>query len=93
MTEPLTFFPSFLYCSKTLRLLKRDEGGNPDGSIDSIAGMKAALPSLKKKLYSDSAYFKKVYMHTFDMAKAPGSRTLGLETGQLKSPALAVTFH
>ncbi|KAK1926655.1 Cullin binding-domain-containing protein [Papiliotrema laurentii] len=24
--------------------------------------------------------FKKVYMHTFDLAKAPGSRTLGLET-------------
>ena len=54
-------------------------GAHP--SIDSIAGMKAALPTLKKKLYSDSAYFKKIYMHTFDMAKAPGARTLGLETG------------
>jgi hypothetical protein len=56
-------------------------------SVDSIAGMKATLPGLKSKLYSDPAYFKKVYMHTFDLAKAAGARTLALETG--RSPSLA----
>lgn len=45
--------------------------------------MKKRLPELRRQLYSDSTYFKKVYMHTFDLAKAEGSRTLGLETGQL----------
>lgn len=51
-------------------------------SIDSIAGMKGRLPGLRKQLNSDPLYFKKVYMHTFDLAKAPGSRTLGLDSGE-----------
>ena len=51
-------------------------------SIDSLSGMKAALPGLRTKLNTDPAYFKKVYMHTFDLVKAEGSRTLVLDTGQ-----------
>lgn len=43
--------------------------------------MKNRLPGLRKQLNSDPAYFKKVYMHTFDLAKAPGSRTLALDSG------------
>jgi hypothetical protein len=57
-------------------------------SVDSVAGMKATLPGLKSKLYSDPAYFKKVYMHTFDLAKAAGARTLALETGRCLNLAL-----
>lgn len=53
-----------------------------DDSIDSIAGMKSHLPALRKKLNSDPVYFKKVYMHTFDLAKAPGARTLVLDSGE-----------
>ncbi|EKC98435.1 hypothetical protein A1Q2_07449 [Trichosporon asahii var. asahii CBS 8904] len=49
----------------------------------SLAKMKAALPGLRKKLNSNPAYFKKVYMHTFDLCKAPGARSLTLETGRL----------
>lgn len=58
--------------------------GKPaDSSIDSLAKMKSALPGLRKKLNSNPAYFKKVYMHTFDLCKAPGARSLTLETGKL----------
>lgn len=48
--------------------------------INSIAKMKAALPTLRTKLNSNAEYFKKVYMHTFDLCKAPGARVLALET-------------
>ncbi|GMK57765.1 hypothetical protein CspeluHIS016_0405990 [Cutaneotrichosporon spelunceum] len=51
-----------------------------DPSIDSVAKMKAALPHLRKKLNTDAAYFKKVYMHTFDLSKAEGARVLALDT-------------
>ena len=57
-------------------------------SIDSIIGMKNRLPGLRNQLNSDPAYFKKVYMHTFDLAKAQGSRTLALDSG--KMPTLSV---
>ncbi|KAK4685586.1 hypothetical protein P7C73_g4561, partial [Tremellales sp. Uapishka_1] len=50
-------------------------------SIESLADMKAQLPALRTKLNSDPAYFKKVYMHTFDLSKADGARTLMLDTG------------
>ena len=50
-------------------------------SIDSIGGMKNRLPAIRKQLNSDPAYFKKVYMHTFDLAKAVGARTLALDSG------------
>lgn len=43
--------------------------------------MKAALPHLRKKLNTDAAYFKKVYMHTFDLSKQEGARVLNLDTG------------
>lgn len=49
--------------------------------IDSLQKMKAQLPAIRKQLKTDPAYFKKVYMHTFDLSKAPGARTLPLDTG------------
>lgn len=42
--------------------------------------MKSALPGLRSKLNTDAAYFKKVYMHTFDLCKADGARVLQLDT-------------
>lgn len=47
-----------------------------------MAKMKAALPHLRKKLNTDAAYFKRVYMHTFDLSKAEGARVLALDTGE-----------
>ena len=43
--------------------------------------MKAQLPTLRSKLKTDPKYFKKVYMHTFDLIKPAGSRILPLDTG------------
>lgn len=60
-----------------------------DSSIDSVAKMKAALPHLRKKLNTDAAYFKKVYMHTFDLSKAEGARVLALDTGRSPLACLA----
>jgi DCN1-like protein 1/2 len=54
-------------------------------SIDSLEGMKNALPGLRRQLNTDPVYFKKVYMHTFDLAKAPGARTLTFDTGKSSS--------
>ena len=45
--------------------------------------MKNALPGIRKRLVTDPVYFKRVYMHTFDLAKASGARTLALDTGKL----------
>jgi hypothetical protein len=57
--------------------------GNADNiSVNSIEGMKNALPGLRRKLNTDPVYFKKVYMHTFDLAKAAGARTLAFDTGE-----------
>lgn len=67
--------------------LSRLPGGSAEGSplsIESIGAMKNRLPGLRKQLNSDPAYFKKVYMHTFDLAKAPGSRTVALDSGERK---------
>jgi DCN1-like protein 1/2 len=51
-------------------------------SVNSIEGMKNTLPGLRRKLNTDPVYFKKVYMHTFDLAKAAGARTLAFDTGE-----------
>ncbi|GFZ49073.1 Defective in cullin neddylation protein 1 [Saitozyma sp. JCM 24511] len=50
------------------------------GEIDSIQGMKRRLPALRQALVSDPSYFKKVYLHTFDLIKPGGSRVLPLDT-------------
>ncbi|KAF8214675.1 Cullin binding-domain-containing protein [Mycena galopus ATCC 62051] len=47
---------------------------------DSTAAMKTALPRLRTKLGQDSAYFQKVYNHTFEFAKAQGQRSISIET-------------
>jgi DCN1-like protein 1/2 len=70
--------------------------------VDSVAGMKAALPRLKMKLGSDPAYFQLVYNHTFDFARSPGQRSLGritafcshflLVTGMLLATDVAQAF-
>lgn len=60
-------------------------------SVDSLEGMKNALPGLRRRLNTDPVYFKKVYMHTFDLAKAPGARTLTSDTG--KSSSSSALFH
>ncbi|KAL7423322.1 Scaffold-type E3 ligase [Cryptotrichosporon argae] len=50
------------------------------GNIDSLEKMKAHLPTLRKRLNTDPVYFKKVYMHVFDLIKAPGARVVTLDT-------------
>ncbi|KAJ7258086.1 defective in Cullin neddylation protein 1 [Mycena haematopus] len=49
---------------------------------DSIPAMKTALPRLRTKLGQDSAYFQKVYNHTFEFAKQQGQRSISTETAQ-----------
>jgi DCN1-like protein 1/2 len=56
------------------------------GSIDSIDKMKGALPYLRRKLNSDPVYFKKVYMHTFELSKASGARVIDMDTGMSSFP-------
>lgn len=40
--------------------------------------MKLKLPELRNRLATESAYFKKVYNHTFDFARTEGQRSLGM---------------
>ncbi|KAF8153578.1 hypothetical protein K438DRAFT_1622814 [Mycena galopus ATCC 62051] len=42
--------------------------------------MKTALPRLRTKFGQDSAYFQKVYNHTFEFAKAQGQRSISIDT-------------
>jgi len=50
--------------------------------IDSLAGMKNALPRLRRNLGSDFRYFKEVYLFTFDFARTEGQRSLATDTAQ-----------
>jgi DCN1-like protein 1/2 len=43
--------------------------------------MKAHLPTLRRKLVSDPAYFKKVYTHVFDLIKNLGAKVIGVDVG------------
>ncbi len=54
---------------------------------DTLPAMQAALARLREQLGSDSAYFAKVYTHTFDFARAEGQRSLG-ERPSFASPVL-----
>lgn len=44
--------------------------------------MKAALPGLRTRLGSDAAFFRQVYLHTFEFAKAPGQRSIPMENAK-----------
>ena len=48
-------------------------------SVESFEGMKGTIPRLRKKLGSDPVYFRRVYLYTFEFARAEGQRSLGLE--------------
>jgi len=50
--------------------------------VDSMSSMKTTIGKLRSKLGSDSAYFQKVYNHTFDFALGPGQRSLPIQTAQ-----------
>lgn len=52
--------------------------------MESLAGMKAQLPRLRKKLNENPEYFKKVYGHTFTMSLQPGARVLALDSGKFR---------
>src|SRR6266404_7228174 len=41
--------------------------------------MKGSLPRLRKKLGSDPEYFRRVYLYTFEFARAEGQRSLALD--------------
>ncbi|KAF7964786.1 hypothetical protein HWV62_2910 [Athelia sp. TMB] len=49
---------------------------------DNIPSMKASIGRMRTRLGSDPAYFQKVYVHTFDFARATGQRSLPTETAQ-----------
>jgi len=49
---------------------------------DSIPAMKSAIRGLRDRLGSDTAYFQKVYNHTFDFARSQGQRSIPTETAQ-----------
>jgi len=49
---------------------------------DNVSAMQSVLPRLRSKLGTDSAYFRQVYLHTFDFARAEGQRSLASETAQ-----------
>ncbi|KAJ8073023.1 Scaffold-type E3 ligase [Marasmius tenuissimus] len=71
---------------KSPRLAEWSKKGWTDGwkelGCDSIVAMKAVLPKLKDKLANDRTYFRKVYLHTFEFARAEGQRSLPIESAQ-----------
>ncbi|KAL0569959.1 Scaffold-type E3 ligase [Marasmius crinis-equi] len=74
------------YELKSKRMAEWNKKGWTEGwkelGCDSIAAMKTVLPKLKDKLAKDKAYFRKVYLHTFDFARAEGQRSLPIESAQ-----------
>ncbi|KAJ3778431.1 defective in Cullin neddylation protein 1 [Lentinula raphanica] len=49
---------------------------------DSLPAMKNAVARLANQLSSDSVYFRKVYLYTFDLGRTDGARSLGMESAQ-----------
>lgn len=45
--------------------------------IDTLAGMKSHLPTLKRKYITDPEYFKKVYKYVFTLGRAEGAKVVG----------------
>ncbi|KAG7087771.1 hypothetical protein E1B28_013712 [Marasmius oreades] len=74
------------YELKSTRLAEWNKKGWTEGwkglGCDSIPAMKAVLPRLRDKLGSDRAYFRKVYLHAFDFARAEGQRSLPIDSAQ-----------
>jgi len=74
------------YELKSPRVGQWNRQGWADGwkalGCDNIPAMKVALDKLRKKLQDDSAYFRKVYNHTFDFARSEGQRSLGTDTAK-----------
>ncbi|GAW06761.1 defective in Cullin neddylation protein 1 [Lentinula edodes] len=49
---------------------------------DSLLAMKNAVARFGHQLSTDSAYFRKVYLYTFDLGRTDGARSLAMETAQ-----------
>lgn len=49
---------------------------------DSLPTIKSALPGLRTRLASDAAFFRQVYLHTFEFAKATGQRSIPMENAK-----------
>ncbi|KAJ3881426.1 defective in Cullin neddylation protein 1, partial [Lentinula edodes] len=49
---------------------------------DSLPAMKNAVARFGHQLSTDSAYFRKVYLYTFDLGRTDGARSLAMETAQ-----------
>lgn len=49
---------------------------------DSIPTIKSALPGLRTRLASDPAFYRQVYLHAFEFAKAPGQRSIPMDTAK-----------
>jgi hypothetical protein len=62
-----------------LLLIGLTPGDTGNDSVESFEGMKAVIPRLRKKLSTDSEYFRRVYLYTFDFGRAEGQRSLPME--------------
>jgi len=49
---------------------------------DSIPTIQAALPKLRARLSSEPEFFKTVYLYAFDFAKAPGQRSIPMDSAK-----------
>jgi len=56
--------------------------GWKSNSCDSLPAMRNAVARFAEQLSSDPAYFKKVYLYTFDLGRTEGARSLGMESAQ-----------
>ncbi|KAF9262060.1 DUF298-domain-containing protein [Marasmius fiardii PR-910] len=74
------------YELKSTKMAEWNKKGWTEGwkalGCDSISAMQAALPRLRNKLGSDRAYFRKVYLHAFEFARAEGQRSLPIDSAQ-----------
>lgn len=50
------------------------------GQLDTIAKQSAHAAALRKRLPTDGPYFKKVYRYSFNLAKAPGQKSVPMES-------------
>ncbi|KAK7045386.1 Scaffold-type E3 ligase [Paramarasmius palmivorus] len=72
------------YELKSPRMAEWDRKGWGEGlkalGVDNLQSLSSLLPTLRSKLSSDAAYFRKVYTHTFTFGLAEGQRSLPIDS-------------
>jgi len=82
LDEPVVFAICTEIDAETMGEMERSKfvAGWEKHRADSMSKQKAAATTLRKRLSTDPEYFKSVYRHSFLLARAPGQKSVALDS-------------